>query len=153
MAFDFNKLTNASAESIQKSALLAREKNNSEISDLHLLFVLVKDQEGIAAETIKKQKADLGQLSDAIDEKIRKLAVLDKESENISISAKLAEVPDKADQEKDKLGDEFVSREHLLLALLLTECQSADILRLFRVLCRIGTKLLLIIGYKNLYNF
>ena len=153
MAFDFNKLTNASAESIQKSALLAREKNNSEISDLHLLFVLVKDQEGIAAETIKKQKADLGQLSDAIDEKIRKLAVLDKESENISISAKLAEVPDKADQEKDKLGDEFVSREHLLLALLLTECQSADILRLFRVLCRIGTKLLLIIGHKNLYNF
>jgi ATP-dependent Clp protease ATP-binding subunit ClpB len=113
---DFNKLTTKAQEAIGATQELARRRGNPEIYPEHLLLALLDqelprtlaDRAGVgAAELQARAEADLA----------KRPAVQGAPAQQPRVSAALERVLDRAENEMRKLEDDFVSTEHLLLAL------------------------------------
>ncbi|MDD3774154.1 MAG: ATP-dependent chaperone ClpB [Patescibacteria group bacterium] len=111
---DPEKLTQKSQEALVIAQELARENNNSQIDPLHILHALLT-QEGIVSESLKK----LINLPELILETRREIDSLPKITSPSAtyLSQDTAQVMDKAKHISQELKDEFISREHLILAL------------------------------------
>lgn len=125
---NLDKLTYKSQESIAGAIQMAQEKKNPEVSDLHLLLVMLEDFEGIVVQVLKKSDIGIEKIAKAAEGAIEKLPTASEE-QRPSASASFTKVLQSAHNLAKKMGDEFVSREHLLLALLSTDCQSSQILK------------------------
>jgi ATP-dependent Clp protease ATP-binding subunit ClpB len=112
---NINKLTYKSQEALQRAQKLAEEHGNQEIRSLHLLASLVDDDNNFSVSILKKIDVDLEALRSAIDAELNKLPKVDGVY-NISISRELNEVLKLAEKNADKMQDEYISIEHLLLA-------------------------------------
>lgn len=117
MAFDPNKLTYNSQQALVKAQNLARENQHPQILPVHLLLSLLIAQEGIVVEVLKKLGLDLDDLIKKIKEKFNSLAQAGEKLEQVQISQELAKILEEAQKEVLSLKDEFISREHLFLAL------------------------------------
>jgi ATP-dependent Clp protease ATP-binding subunit ClpB len=104
---DFNKLTIKSQEAVAAAQELARRRSNPEITPHHLLLALL-DQELLT---------DWQGLRADAEQKVAALPTVQGGQQQPSISAAFARVLDQADDERQKLGDDYVSLEHLFLAL------------------------------------
>jgi ATP-dependent Clp protease ATP-binding subunit ClpB len=109
---DFQRLTLKSQEAVAAAQELARRRGNPEVLPEHLLLALL-DQElpqtllgAQAAEVRAKAEAD-----------VARLPALQGAAQQPTASTALSRVLDRAEEEMRKLEDEFVSTEHLLLAL------------------------------------
>src|SRR6185503_10784327 len=109
------RLTVKASEAFNAALELARKNGNPQIHDLHLLSALLDQDEGIVVPILQKQGVNVTSLREAIKREIGRYA---KQSDaNPTLSRELNQVFDRADDEAKKLGDEYVSTEHLLLAL------------------------------------
>jgi ATP-dependent Clp protease ATP-binding subunit ClpB len=104
---DFNKLTIKSQEAIGAAQDLARRRGNPEITPEHLLLALL-DQELFTGWQ--------GLRADA-ERKVGALPTVQGGQQQPAVSAAFSRVLDRADDERQKLGDDYVSTEHLFLAL------------------------------------
>jgi ATP-dependent Clp protease ATP-binding subunit ClpB len=113
---NFDRLTVKTAEAIQEAANAARRAGNPAIEDVHLLAALLAQQEGIVVPILQKVGVDAARLAAENDAAVRRLP---KQSGGAqpTISRELNEILDRAEKEARDLGDEYVSTEHLLLAL------------------------------------
>ena len=110
-----DKLTVKSAEAINDAVSRARQNGNPLVYDLHLLLALLDQDEGIVVPVLQKIGVNVPSLRDAAIREANRYA---KQSDaQPSVSRELNQVFDRAEQEARKLGDEYVSTEHLLLAL------------------------------------
>jgi len=110
-----DRLTVKAAEAINAAIELARKNGNPVIQDLHLLSALLDQDEGIVVPIIQKLGVNVTALREQI---AREMARYPKQSgASPSTSRELNQVLDRADDEAKKLGDQFVSTEHMLLAL------------------------------------
>jgi ATP-dependent Clp protease ATP-binding subunit ClpB len=109
---DFNRLTLKSQEAIAAAQELARRRGNPEITPDHLLLALL-DQElprallGDRAEEVQREAA----------EHVGRLPVVSGGTQQPQVGAGFSRVLDRAEDEMRKLEDDYVSTEHLLLAL------------------------------------
>src|SRR5205085_208535 len=104
-----------SAEAINDAIALARRNGNPLVYDLHLLSALLAQDEGIVVPLLQKLGVSVAGLREQID---RELARYPKQSDaQPSTSRELNQVMDRAEDEAKQLGDEYISTEHLLLAL------------------------------------
>src|SRR4051812_28810940 len=109
------RLTVKASEAFNGALELARKNGNPQIHDLHLLSALLDQDEGIVVPIIQKLGANVTTMREAIKREIGRYA---KQTDaNPTISRELNAVFSQADDEAKKLGDEYVSTEHLLLAL------------------------------------
>jgi ATP-dependent Clp protease ATP-binding subunit ClpB len=104
---DFNKLTIKSQEAIGAAQELARRRSNPEITPEHLLLALL-DQELFA---------DWQGLRADAERKLGALPTVQGVRQQPAVSAAFSRVLDRADDERQQLGDDYVSTEHLFLAL------------------------------------
>jgi len=104
---DFNKLTLKSQEAIGVAQDLARRRGNPEITPEHLLLALL-DQELFTGWQ--------GLRADA-ERKVGALPTVQGGQQQPAVSAAFSRVLDRADDERQQLGDDYVSTEHLFLAL------------------------------------
>jgi len=110
-----DRLTVKSAEALNDAIALARRNGNPLVHDLHLLSALLVQDEGIVVPILQKLGVNVTQLREQVD---REIARFPKQSEaQPSMSRELNQVLDKAEAEAKSLHDEYVSTEHLLLAL------------------------------------
>ncbi|HXC24593.1 MAG TPA: ATP-dependent chaperone ClpB [Gemmatimonadaceae bacterium] len=110
-----DKLTVKSAEALNAAVNRARENGNPLVYDLHLLLALLDQDEGIVVPVLQKIGVNVTALREAVTREAGRYA---KQSDaQPSMSRELNQVLDRAEQEARKLGDEYVSTEHLLLAL------------------------------------
>ena len=109
------RLTVKSAEALNDAVAEARRHGNPQVYDTHLLRVLLSQEESIVLPVLQK----LGVNVPAIREKIGlEIARYPKQSDaQPSMARELTAVLDQAEKEAKALGDEYVSTEHLLLAL------------------------------------
>ncbi len=123
-------------ESIQQAVEMAMEMGNPEISDLHLFKSLLNDKEGIVIQVLKqilnKKNQDVFELIKKVDNKLEKLPTVTQVQEP-KPSASFIKILQTGEKEAKKLDDEYLSREHLLLALSLTDCQSRSILNTYSI--------------------
>ncbi|HEY0758248.1 MAG TPA: ATP-dependent chaperone ClpB [Acidisarcina sp.] len=117
MAIRWEKLTVKSQEAMQNAAKVATENGNPEILPLHLLSALLEDKEGIIAPLLGKVGVPSEQLLSKVNGAVGALPKVAGASQQPSISNTLQRVVDQAFKEAENFKDEYVSTEHLLLAL------------------------------------
>jgi ATP-dependent Clp protease ATP-binding subunit ClpB len=125
-----DKFTIKSQEAIQEAQKLAERKGNQQLDAEHLLWVLL-DDDGVACQILKKLGINtkaLQQDAEAAIEKFPKVIGATPLGQ-IYISPRLKEVFENATKEAEHLKDEFVSVEHLLLALLSIPGPCSDLLK------------------------
>jgi ATP-dependent Clp protease ATP-binding subunit ClpB len=117
MAIRWDKLTVKAQEAVQRAGNLASEHGNSEVLPMHLLAALLEDQEGIVPPVL--EKVGIGPqavLSEAYGE-IEKLPKVSGGAAQASLSASASQLLESAFKEAANFKDEYVSTEHLLLAI------------------------------------
>jgi ATP-dependent Clp protease ATP-binding subunit ClpB len=112
---DFNKLTLKSGEAVAAAQDLARRSGNPELSPDHLLIALL-DQE-LPRTLVTRAGADVGSLRAEAEARLRAQPSVSGGNVQPHAAAALSRALDRAFEEMRSLGDEFVSVEHLLLAL------------------------------------
>jgi len=110
-----DKLTVKSAEALNEAVAEARKNGNPQVYDTHLLIVLLAQDESIVVPVLQKLGVNVAALKEAI---AREIGRYPKQSDAQPTWAReLTAVLDQSEKEAKKLGDDFVSTEHLLLAL------------------------------------
>jgi ATP-dependent Clp protease ATP-binding subunit ClpB len=110
-----DKLTVKSAEALNEALAEARRNGNPQVYDTHLLTVLLGQDESIVVPVLQKLGVNVAALREGIT---RELARYPKQSDaQPTMARELTAVLDQSEKEAKKLGDEYVSTEHLLLAL------------------------------------
>ncbi|MBN1278343.1 MAG: AAA family ATPase [Chlorobiaceae bacterium] len=118
MQFDPNKFTVKAQEALQSAATLAGSLQHQQIEPDHLLSVMLGDRTSIAAQIIRKLEASPDNLSAAVDREIERIPkVTGSSASGQYVSQNLGKVFDAALKEAEQLKDEYISSEHLFIAM------------------------------------
>ncbi len=109
------RLTIRAAEALSTAAELARKEGNPAVEDLHLLAALLEQDEGIVDPILRKAGADPAVVAGGVRAGLERLPR--QSGAAPAASRELVRVMDAADSEARSLGDQYVSTEHLLVAL------------------------------------
>ena len=112
---NLNKLTEKAQEAILVAQNLATEQNHSEVTPEHLLVALVEQSGGIVPSVLRKIALDPARV--ATDARALLKAVPQAYGGDVRLSPRMKLIVDSAQAEATRLQDEYVSTEHLLLAL------------------------------------
>jgi ATP-dependent Clp protease ATP-binding subunit ClpB len=118
MAIRWDKFTVKAQEAVQRGSTLASEHGNPELMPVHLLAALLEDREGIVPPVL--EKIGIGAqavLRDAYQEIKRLPKVSGGDAIQPTLSQSVNQVLERAFKEADNFKDEYVSTEHLLLAI------------------------------------
>ncbi len=129
---DLNKLTLKSQEALVEATQIAREIQNPEVTTAHLLLALLRDSGGIINQTLKNIGTDIDDLVIQLNQQIDQSPKTEGTGQR-GFSIELQRVVEKAFDQAKEMKDKYVSREHLLLALILTECQVSPILKALKI--------------------
>lgn len=129
------KFTIKSQEAIQNAQRLADKKGHQQIDVEHLLWVILDDEEGVASQMLKRSGTNTRLLQRDVEEALDKLPKVVSATPvgQVYISPRLKEVFEKARQEAEHLTDEYVSIEHLLLAVLSVGGTASELLKKYGV--------------------
>src|SRR5215469_8905023 len=118
MAIRWDKFTIKSQEAIQRANDLASQNGNPEILPVHLLAAMVEDREGIVDPVLGKLGANPATIETEVQERIERLPKVSGGAQQAHLSSAMQKILDQAFKEADKFKDEYVSTEHLLLAIM-----------------------------------
>src|SRR5882757_9855814 len=110
---NINKYTEKAREAVAAAVELAKQANNPQLEPEHLLVALIEQRDGIVPNLLRKMNADLTR---GARELLTKLPAAYGGAEP-GMSPRFKLVTDQAQAEADRLKDEFVSTEHLFIAL------------------------------------
>ena len=130
MAFRMEKLTVKAQEAVQRAQESAQDHNHQRLLPLHLLAALVEEEQGTVRPLIQKIGANLGQLNQMVEGELNRVPKVTGGEQQISVSPEAMKVLDRAQKLADDMKDEYVSTEHLLLALTQTDSQAKRLLEL-----------------------
>jgi len=116
MAIKWEKLTVKSQEAVQGAVAHAAENGNPEVLPLHLMAALLEDREGVVIPVLEKVGVPVEQLLSGINSAIQKLPKVQGGAQP-GLGQATQKVLEQAFKEADNFKDEYVSTEHLLLAL------------------------------------
>ncbi len=112
-----DRFTVKSQEAVQAAQQLAAARRNPETAPAHLLVALLVQEDGLVVPILQKLGADPAAIGAHAHEAVDALPTLGEGGEEPRMSATLAATLRQAEKEMAKLGDEYISTEHLLLAL------------------------------------
>lgn len=113
---NINKFTQKSLEAINNCEKLAYEFGNQEIDQEHLLFSLANQDDGLIGKMIEKMGLDLNSFKNSVKNLIDKKPKV--QGGDLRISNDLNRVLISAEDELKQFNDDYVSVEHLMLALI-----------------------------------
>ncbi len=118
MSFNINRFTQKSQEAIIAAQNTAERNGNSQVEPEHLLLALLEQSEGVVPQVLGKLNLPVGALAQQATAEINRLPRVSGGGVQLVQSPRLRTVLVKAHDELTQFGDEYVSTEHLLLALL-----------------------------------
>jgi ATP-dependent Clp protease ATP-binding subunit ClpB len=113
---NINKYTEKAREAVAAALELARQHNNPQVEPEHVLVALVEQREGIIPELLRKMSIDPAPFARAVRELIANLPSAYGGSEP-GLSPRLNKVANAAEAEAARMKDEYVSTEHLFIAI------------------------------------
>jgi ATP-dependent Clp protease ATP-binding subunit ClpB len=113
---NINKFTEKAQEAVLAAQQLAEQMSHAQIEPEHLLLALVEQSEGIVPEIFRKTGVEPGPFAASLREDLSRLPQAYGGSQP-AMSPRFRKVADEAQAEATRLKDEFVSTEHLLLAI------------------------------------
>jgi ATP-dependent Clp protease ATP-binding subunit ClpB len=132
MATRFDKFTVKAQEALQGTQDVASRFGNQQLDPLHLLLTLIEQKEGIVPSLLGRLGVPPASVAAEVERAIEALPKVGGTSDHY-LSPALKEVLDQAAKETEQFKDEFVSTEHLLLALSRRSKEAAG-----RILARLG---------------
>jgi ATP-dependent Clp protease ATP-binding subunit ClpB len=130
MAFNFNRLTVKAQEIFQTAIEIAQNYNNQIVEPEHLLASIVQESGNVAESIIKKTGGNFNAVKLKINELLEALPKVSGTGlGNQQMNQNLAKLFDTAAEEARNLKDEYVSTEHLLLALSNDKGKAGQLLR------------------------
>jgi ATP-dependent Clp protease ATP-binding subunit ClpB len=119
----FNKFTDKSQEAIINAQIIAATYGQPNIEALHILLALLQQNESLTKPILEKMKIDPEMIEEQVIAEIKKLPRSKTSPQRgpvqaVSGTAETAQILERAQKEADGLSDEFISTEHILLALI-----------------------------------
>src|ERR1041385_1285388 len=112
----FDKLTLKGQEALQAAQSHAQEKNNPQVAPEHLLWALIEQKDGVVLPVLQKLGVNVQTIAHQMADAVAKLPKVQGQAE-LYISPALNKILEDALKEADQFKDEYVSTEHLLIAL------------------------------------
>ena len=133
MAFRFDKLTVKAQEAVQRAQGLAQDNGQQQLLPLHLFSALLGEEQGVVRPLIQKIGANIKQLETVVRSELDRLPKVRGAEGGVSLSSAASKVLDKSQDFANQMKDQFVSTEHLLLALTNVDDQAKRLLELHGV--------------------
>ncbi|HIT30192.1 MAG TPA: type VI secretion system ATPase TssH, partial [Candidatus Scatomorpha stercoravium] len=109
------KYTKKTIETINTAQAMAQENGNQYLTAEHLLYALIDQDGGLIGTLLKRMGADCDAMLAELDTEIRKLPRVSGGGGEVYASGELNKILRFAEKAAEKLGDEYVSVEHLML--------------------------------------
>ena len=128
---NFNQYTQKSLEAVQSAQNLAVQNSHQQLEQVHLLLALLRQDGGLIPQLLRKMDVTVESLEAAAAAQLRKIPAVktSREADRFYISADVDATFTAAEEQAKAMKDEFVSVEHLFLALL--ETARGDVKSLF----------------------
>lgn len=127
---DMEKLTTKSREAMIASQNIATEYGHQEIHPIHLLKALADQEGGLIPSLLKKMNVDFGRFSLAVEKELRSIpSVSGPGAQECYTSRDFSQVLIKAKEIAEYMKDDYISVEHLFLALLQTDAKCGALLK------------------------
>jgi ATP-dependent Clp protease ATP-binding subunit ClpB len=123
------KLTTKSQEALQQAQALADKRNHQAIDVEHLLFALMGQKEGVVLSLLQKLGVPLGTVTDRLQKALDRMPQVSGGAAQSYITPRLKKTIESAEAEAEALKDEYVSTEHLLLAMVQDSGEAGRILK------------------------
>src|ERR1700689_575217 len=117
MPIRWDKLTVKAQEAVQRANQLAAEHGNPELRPIHLLAALLEDKEGIVPPVLEKIGIGPQAVLSDVSKELDKLPKVSGQAAQATLSNEVNKLLDQAFKEASNFKDEYVSTEHLLLAI------------------------------------
>ncbi|MFQ6042677.1 MAG: Clp protease N-terminal domain-containing protein, partial [Candidatus Poribacteria bacterium] len=113
----FDRLTLKAQDAVQSAQELARSNDHQQVTPEHLLLALLQQEEGIIIPIIQKLGANVTAIRRGLEDELQKIPKVRGVSAELYLSPVLGKVLDAAWQEATELKDEYLSAEHILIAI------------------------------------
>jgi len=116
----FNNYTQKSLEAVQSAQNIAVQHSNQQLEQIHLLLALLQQDGGLTPQLLRKMGVNAESLEAAAKAEVRNLPIVtgSREADRFYISAAVDATFCTAEQQAQRMKDDFISVEHLLLALI-----------------------------------
>ena len=126
MAFRFDRLTLKSQEAVQTAQSLARDRGHQRLEPMHLLAALLDPEQQVIRSLLAQLGVNPAQVLKAAEEGLGALPKVTGGEQ--SLGPDLSAVLDTAQAEADRMKDQYVSVEHLLLGLVKVKSRAQQLL-------------------------
>jgi len=127
--FDINKLTIKAQEALQRAQRIAGDSGQQQIESEHLLLGLLEDREGLTVSVLKKTGVAAAEIEASVRKEIDRLPKVTGGIGQVYLSQELNSLLENSFKESHQLKDEYVSVEHLMLALSEAKSKAGELLR------------------------
>jgi ATP-dependent Clp protease ATP-binding subunit ClpB len=124
-----DKLTTKSQEALQQAQSLAEKRNHQAIDVEHFLFALLGQREGVVISLLQKLGVPVTSLTDRLQKALDRVPQVTGSTGQAFITPRLKKTIEAAETEAESLKDDYVSAEHLLLAMLQDSGETGKILK------------------------
>lgn len=117
----FDRFTERAQDAAQRAAEIIQRYGHNQIDTEHILLALIEQPQGVITQILEKLNVDIDSLTELIDNQLRgtpKANIYGGGAGQIFITPRVKRVVDMANQEASRLEDEYISTEHLFLAIL-----------------------------------
>ena len=125
----FDKFTLKAQEALATAQQIAMAKSHTVLSPLHLLSAILSDQTGVVVMVLKKIGANISRLGEMTESELGRLPQGDT-GELLMPEPAFNQIVLDAQNRADAMGDEYLSVEHLFIALASVQSDAKEILRL-----------------------
>jgi len=126
---NYDKFTIKAQEALNEAVSIAQKNDHSQVDSEHLLLALLQQDKGIVTPIIERIGSDADKLTSDVEALVRGALKVFGEAAQVYYSPALSRVLAKAEAEASALKDEFVSTEHILIAMSAGEGKTADLLK------------------------
>ncbi|TFH37506.1 MAG: AAA family ATPase [Anaerolineales bacterium] len=117
----FDRFTERAQDAAQRAAEIIQRYGHNQIDTEHILLALIEQPQGVIPQILERLNIDLERLTDLIDQQLRgspKANIYGGGAGQIFITPRVKRVVDMANEEANRLNDEYISTEHIFLAIL-----------------------------------
>lgn len=127
MNMNAQRFTIKSQDALQGMQQIAEENGHQEIKDLHLLAAMLKETESLVIPVLQKLEVNTTDLERKVEDALKKLPKVS--GGQMYLSQEVLDILHQAEREADQLQDDYISLEHILLALLEKGKEAARLLQ------------------------
>ncbi len=117
----FDRFTERAQEAAQRAAEIIQRYGHNQIDTEHILLALIEQPQGVISQLLELLKVDANALAERLDYILRtspKASIFGGGAGQIFITPRVKRIIDLANEEANRMKDEYISTEHLFLAIL-----------------------------------